>query len=151
KRRGYIGEWLPSPVLTDELESLPSYEPPAPDEDSPTVRYEMLESISFAFLLALEALTPTARAVLLLRDVFDYSTRETAEALQITEASVKVILHRARKQMREYDKERLRKPANLSALTKQALEQFLFFLNTRNIEGLEELLTADVISLTDGG
>jgi RNA polymerase sigma-70 factor (ECF subfamily) len=151
KRRNYVGEWLPSPVLTDELESLPSYEPPAPDEDSPLVRYEMLESVSFAFLLALEALKPMQRAVLLLRDVFDYSVEETAEALSISDANVKVILHRARKQMREYDKERARKPANLSERTRQALERFLFFLNTHNHGGLEELLTADAISLTDGG
>ncbi len=151
KRRGYVGEWLPSPIVTDELESLPSYELPAPDEDSPLVRYEMLESVSFAFLLALEALKPAQRAVLLLRDVFDYSTAETATALNISEASVKVILHRARKQMRDYDQERRRQPARLSDLTRQALERFLFFLNTRNHAGLEALLTEDVISLNDGG
>ena len=115
------------------------------------VRYEMLESISFAFLLALEALKPTQRAVLLLRDVFDYSTEETAAALNISETSVKVILHRARKQMRDYDKERAHKPASLSVLTRQALERFLFFLNTQNVAGLEALLTEDVISVTDGG
>jgi RNA polymerase sigma-70 factor (ECF subfamily) len=83
KRRGYAGEWLPAPVPTENFEDPPSYDPPASAEDSPSARYEMLESISFAFLLALEALTPTARAVLLLRDVFDYSTNETAEALGI--------------------------------------------------------------------
>src|SRR5262245_52780894 len=60
RRCGYLGEWLPSPVPTDEMENPPSYEPPAPDEDSPTARYEMIESVSFAFLLALEALTPTS-------------------------------------------------------------------------------------------
>src|SRR5918912_770572 len=51
RRRDYTGPWLPSPVPTDE-ESLPSYEPATPTEESPVARYEMLESISFAFLLA---------------------------------------------------------------------------------------------------
>jgi RNA polymerase sigma-70 factor (ECF subfamily) len=151
KRRAYVGEWLPSPLPTSELEPLPSYEPSAPDEDSPVWRYEMLESVSFAFLLALEALTPTARAVLLLRDVFDYSTVETAEALNISEASVKVILHRARKAMQGYSTDRQKLGANLSEMTRKALEKFLYLLNTRNIEGLEKLLTDDAVSISDGG
>jgi RNA polymerase sigma-70 factor (ECF subfamily) len=61
-------------------------------------RYDLKETISFAFLLALEALTPSQRAVLLLRDVVDYSTSETAEALDMTETNVKVVLLRARSQ-----------------------------------------------------
>ncbi|HKG23219.1 MAG TPA: sigma-70 family RNA polymerase sigma factor, partial [Blastocatellia bacterium] len=106
KVRGYTGEWLPSPVSTDE-ESLASYEPPAPSSDSPATRYDMVESVSFAFLLALEALTPSQRAVLILRDVFDYTTNETGEALGISEASVKVMLHRARRRMRDYEGSRI--------------------------------------------
>src|SRR5690606_30294329 len=70
KRRGYDGTWLPSPVETSvELAMQPKL---------PDARYGELESVTFAFLVALEALTPTQRAVLLLRDVFDYSVRETA-------------------------------------------------------------------------
>ncbi|MEW6127140.1 MAG: sigma-70 family RNA polymerase sigma factor [Acidobacteriota bacterium] len=151
KRSRYVGEWLPSPVPTQEIEPLPSYEPSAPDEDSPVWRYEMLESVSFAFLLALEVLTPTARAVLLLRDVFDYSTVETARALDITEANVKVHLHRARKALQGYNKERLAARANLGDLTRKALEKFLLFMKTRNVEGLEKLLTEDAVSFSDGG
>jgi RNA polymerase sigma-70 factor (ECF subfamily) len=151
KRRGYVGEWLPAPVPTENFEDPPSYDPPASAEDLPSARYEMLESISFAFLLALEALTPTARAVLLLRDVFDYSTNETAEALGITESSAKVILHRARKAMSDYEKQHTRKKTNLTEMTKNALERFLFYFSNRDIEGLEQLLTEDVISVSDGG
>jgi RNA polymerase sigma-70 factor, ECF subfamily len=151
KRRGYAGEWLPAPVPTENFADPPSYDPPASAEDSPSARYEMLESISFAFLLALEALTPTARAVLLLRDVFDYSTNETAEALGITQASAKVILHRARKAMSEYEQKRARKMTNLPEMTKAALERFLFYIGNRDIEGLEQLLTEDVVSVSDGG
>jgi RNA polymerase sigma-70 factor (ECF subfamily) len=114
-------------------------------------RYEMLESVSFAFLLALEGLTPAQRAVLLLRDVFDYSTRETAEALGSSESSVKVTLLRARRTMKEYDKERSLSNAAQADLTTKALEQFLLCLRAGDVTGLERLLTADVVSISDGG
>jgi RNA polymerase sigma-70 factor (ECF subfamily) len=150
KREGYVGPWLPSPVPTDE-ESPASYEPPAPTEDSPVARYDLKESISFAFLLALEVLTPSQRAVLLLRDVFDYSTSETAEALAITEANAKVLLLRARNKMREYDRNRaVLTPARQEA-TRRALEQFLLYLSTRDAARLEQLLASDVLTLSDGG
>jgi len=150
RRRDYTGPWLPSPVATDE-ESLPSYEPAAPSEASPAARYDLLESLSFAFLLALEALTPQQRAVLLLRDVFDYSTAETAAALDLTESNVKVTLLRARKRMKDYDRQRVDlSPAKREA-TRRALEQFLLYLNARDAEGLERLLAEDVVSLSDGG
>ena len=150
KRHGYVGPWLPSPVPTDE-ESPASYEPPAPSEDSPVARYDLKESISFAFLLALEALSPSQRAVLLLRDVFDYSTSETAEALDMTEANGKVVLLRARRRMKEYDKSRAAISPALQEATRRALEQFLLYLGARDAAGLERLLAEEVVSLSDGG
>lgn len=150
KRQHYAGPWLPSPVPTDE-ESPASYEPPAPTEDSPVARYDLKESISFAFLLALEALTPSQRAVLLLRDVFDYSTIETAEALAMSEANAKVVLMRARHKMKEYDKDRAVLTPERQAATRRALEQFLLYLSTRDAARLERLLAEDVLSLSDGG
>src|SRR5205814_5680985 len=137
KRQSYLGPWLPSPVPTDE-ESLPSYEPPAPSKDSPAARYDLKESI--AFLVALEALTPSQRAVLLLRDVFDYSTSETAEALDITEVNAKVILLRARHKMKEYDKDPAILTPERQEATRRALEQFLLYLSTRDAARLEQLL-----------
>lgn len=150
RRRDYTGPWLPSPVATDE-ESLPSFEPAAPTTDSPAARYDLLESISFAFLLALEALTPQQRAVLLLRDVFDYSTAETAEALDLTAANVKVTLLRARKRMKDYNQARADLSFAKREATRRALEQFLLYLNGRDAEGLAGLLAVDVTSLSDGG
>ena len=150
RRQGYVGPWLPSPVHTDE-DSPASYEPPAPSEDTPVARYDLKESISFAFLLALEALTPSQRAVLLLRDVFDYSTNETATALDMTQANVKVVLLRARRKMSEYDKRRLSPGPALQDATRRALEQFLLYLGNRDAAALERLLTEDVVSLSDGG
>jgi len=150
KRAGYAGPWLPSPVQTDE-ESPASYEPPAPDNDSPAARYDLKESISFAFLLALEALTPSQRAVLLLRDVFDYSTEETAIALDLSEANTKVLLLRARRKMKEYDHHRIDLTVERSEATRRALEQFLLYLEARDSDGIEKLLAEDVISISDGG
>jgi RNA polymerase sigma-70 factor (ECF subfamily) len=150
KRQHYVGPWLPSPVPTDE-ESPASYEPPAPSEDSPVSRYDLKESVSFAFLLALEALSPSQRAVLLLRDVFDYSTSDTAEALDLSEANVKVLLLRARRKMKEYDKTRTLSSSVREQATQRALEQFLLYLGARDAAGLERLLAEDVVNLSDGG
>jgi RNA polymerase sigma factor (sigma-70 family) len=74
KRRHYDGTWLPSPIETGDEAAAPPDEP-VDEQGDPLARYDMLESVSFAFLLALEALTPAQRAVLLLRDVFDYSVK----------------------------------------------------------------------------
>jgi len=89
--------------------------------------------------------------VLLLRDVFDYSTNETAEALDMTEANVKVALMRARRKMNGYGKDRGRLSPERRQATRRALEQFLLYLSTRDAAGLERLLAEDVISLSDGG
>src|SRR5262249_19652970 len=101
RRRGWSGPWLPSPVETGDDEASPSFEPSATEG-----RYDLLESCTFAFLLALEALTPQQRAVLLLREVFDYSVTETAAALDLSTANVKTTHHRARRAMAAYDAHR---------------------------------------------
>jgi RNA polymerase sigma-70 factor (ECF subfamily) len=111
----------------------------------------LLESVSFAFLLALEVLTPSQRAVLLLRDVFDYSTEEAAAALDLTEANVKVLLMRARRKMKEYDKTRAGSGSSTRAATRRVVEQFLRYLGARDAEGIERLLAEEVVSISDGG
>jgi RNA polymerase sigma-70 factor, ECF subfamily len=78
------------------VETEPAADRPAADADNPGSRYDLMESVSFAFLLALEALTPMQRVVLILRDVFDYSARETAGALAISEANARTTHLRAR-------------------------------------------------------
>ena len=163
RRAAYTGPWLPSPIETNEGNSLPSEEAARPSEEiappshevtleggSTEGRYELLESVSFAFLLALEALTPQQRAVLLLRDVFDYSVRETAEALDITESNVKTSHHRARRAMREYDGNRCIPTRTLQDKTRQILERFLFGLANQDTAAIESLLAADVCALSDG-
>lgn len=151
RRREYPGPWLPSPVMTEGDGALQVNEPIAP-EVSPAARYDLIESITLAFLLALEALTPTQRAVLLLRDVFDYSTSETAKALEMTDINVKVTLHRARRIMSSYGKDRAMAVAtNSSRDMRRALKEFLSRLAAGDVEGLKQMLAADVVLVSDGG
>lgn len=150
RRRGYEGPWLPSPIGTDEEEEPPSFEP-ARGSRTPTARYDELESVSFAFLLALEALTPSQRAVLLLRDVFDYSVREVAETLGMTEANVKTTHLRARRAMAAYDRERRPPARTVQQRTREALERFLACLAARDLEGIRGMLAEDVRARSDAG
>lgn len=150
KRQRYEGPWLPSPVETGDEAAAPSDEP-AQEHGDPAARYDMLESVSFAFLLALEALTPAQRAVLLLRDVFDYSVKEAAEALGMSEPNVKTTHHRARRTMRDYDRKRRLPTHSLQEQTRLALERFLNCLSNHDVAGAEALLAADAVHLADGG
>ncbi len=149
KRLAYEGVWLPSPIETDEA-LLPVRNVPAGEGDAAT-HYDLLESVSFAFLLALEVLTPSQRAVLLLRDVFDYSVVETAKALNMSEPNVKTTHHRARKAMGDYDRARMIPTHSLQARTRQAMETFVRCLSDHDVAGIENLLARDVRQLSDGG
>jgi RNA polymerase sigma factor (sigma-70 family) len=149
RRRRYVGPWLPSPVEGDEP-GMPSVEPHTEGWHTTEGRYDLLESVSFAFLLALEALTPLQRAVLLLRDVFDYTTAECADALGASAANVKVTLHRARRRMAAYDGRRPASREGLEASTRAALGRFVDALGRGDLPALEALLAADVLALSDG-
>jgi len=149
KRRAYVGPWLPSPIETEA--EPPAYEIPGGDHATTEGRYELMESVSFAFLLALEALTPQQRAVLLLRDVFDYSVRETADALGLSEPNVKTTHHRARRAMREYDRSRAVPSRASCETTRRVLERFLTGLQTQDVAAVEKLLADDVRFVSDGG
>jgi RNA polymerase sigma-70 factor, ECF subfamily len=146
KRQAYEGEWLPSPIETEP----PAFDPPD-ESGNPAARYDLLESVSYAFLLALEALTPTQRAVLLLRDVFDYSVSETAQALAMSEANVKTTLHRARKAIQEYDRARRPITRSLQEQAHRMLENFLSCLFNHDVAGAEALLAENVRHVSDGG
>ncbi|MGH7803181.1 MAG: sigma-70 family RNA polymerase sigma factor, partial [Candidatus Binatia bacterium] len=83
RRRSVSPSWLPSPL--EDLDRAVS------EGDATDGRYERMESLTYAFLLALEALRPRERAALLLRDVFDHSAAEVADVLDTTEANVRVL------------------------------------------------------------
>jgi RNA polymerase sigma-70 factor (ECF subfamily) len=149
RRRRYVGPWLPSPIETDV--EPPAYEIPGGEETTTEGRYELMESVSFAFLLALEALTPQQRAVLLLRDVFDYSVEETADALGLSAANVKTTHHRARRAMSDYDRNRSIPTRELGERTREMLERFLAGLFQQDVASVEKLLAEDVRFVSDGG
>ncbi|MEX2208704.1 MAG: sigma-70 family RNA polymerase sigma factor [Myxococcota bacterium] len=147
KRRAYKGPWLPEPV--DDAQVFEARHEPAHEPASTAGRYELVESVSFAFLLALEALTPVQRAVLLLRDVLEYSGSETAAALDLSGANVRVVHHRARAAMAAYDASR-RPPSR--ALTEQTLDvmgRFMRSFGAHDVAGMEALLAEDVVTLND--
>ena len=151
RRRRYPGPWLPAPIETGGESDPPAYEPEIGDGQTTEGRYELLESVSFAFLLALEALTPLQRAILLLRDVFDYDVRETAEALDVGEANVKTTHHRARRAMAAYEGRRSRPSAELAARTEKTLERFLASLAAQDVPAIEAMLADGVRAISDAG
>ncbi len=151
RRQGYVGPWLPSPIDTGDEASPPSVKPVIAGEQTTEGRYDLLESVSFAFLLALEALSPLQRAVLLLRDVFDYSVRDTAEALEISTANVKTTHHRARAAMAAYDQRRCVPGRELQERTRMALATFLTALQSGDVRSVESMLAESVRALSDGG
>jgi RNA polymerase sigma factor (sigma-70 family) len=88
RREEYVGEWLPEPIITREA-------------DDPAVRVEMADSLSLAMLVLLESLSPEQRAVLLLRDVFDYAYSDIAEIIGKSPDNVRQLATRARRYVRE--------------------------------------------------
>lgn len=143
KRRKEAATWLPSPVLTpsDDQAYAASYGPEA--------RYGQLESLSVAFLRALQQLGPSQRAVLLLRDVFDFSVRETAEMLELSEANVKTTLHRARSAMASYVPQCAPPSSRQTRQAARALRALFFHVQTGNRAAVCALLTDDVLLVND--
>jgi RNA polymerase sigma-70 factor (ECF subfamily) len=149
KRRDYVGPWLPAALDTGDEASPPAHEIASP-EVSTEHRYDLIESVSVAFLLALEHLTSRQRAVLILRDVFDYTVQETAKALDLTQSNVKVTHHRARQAMKGYDAARLRPTRDHQARTAERLREFLSCLQNQDVAGVEAMLAREARALSDG-
>ena len=134
QREQYVGQWLPELIVT------------APGSD-PLENIRLGESLSIAFLLMLERLTPVERAVFVLREVFEYEYPELATALGESEANCRQILHRARQHvsaMRPRFKASQRQKSEL-------LEGFLQAAKNGDLEGLVALLADDVVLHSDGG
>ncbi len=127
RREEYVGQWLPEPLVSDE----------GSDPDS----------LSIAFLVLLERLNPTERAVFLLREVFDYEYAEIATALGQSEANCRQILRRARQHVRA-ERPRFRASEDEHDIL---LERFQQAATSGDVGVLEALLSADVVLHTDGG
>ena len=132
RKESYVGPWLPEPLLT------------APDvaED-----VELADSVSMAMLLVLETLTPTERAVFVLREVFALEYDEIAETVDKTQAAVRQIAHRARNHVAA------RRPRGAVSATESrgAVEAFQHAIETGDLQSLLDLLAPDVVLLGDGG
>lgn len=150
RRSPYVGPWLPSPVATGEECAVVSVEARA-GSITTEGRYDLLESMSMAFLVAIEALTPQQRAVLLLRDVFDYTVGETAEALGTTADAVKSAHLRARRGMRGYDVDHAEAATRNRDGAAEALWRFAEAVASGDVARIESLLVADVRATSDGG
>jgi RNA polymerase sigma factor (sigma-70 family) len=148
RRRAYPGPWLPAPVERDDADWLDSFASDSPDAER---RYDLLESASTAFLVALEALRPRERAVLILRDVLGWRAAECAELLHTTEGNVRVVHLRARRALESYDRTRCVPTPELRARHRAALEGLLAALVTQDTATVESLLAESVVTTTDAG
>ena len=134
RRETYVGAWLPEPLLTDP------YEDPARSA-------ELADSLSMAALLLLERLSPLERAVFVLREVFGFGFPEVASAVGRSEAACRQLAVRARRHM---DAGRPRFEADRREREELAA-RFFDALREGDVDGLRELLAADVHLIGDGG
>jgi len=133
-REQYIGPWLPEPVLPDSS--------PEPEESM-----ALAESLTLAFMVLLDTLSPEERAVFILREVLEYTHAEIADALNSTESNCRQLLHRA--------KERLRAGQPRSARSREQrrllAERFVKAMRTGDGAELTRMLAEDVGLWGDGG
>jgi RNA polymerase sigma-70 factor (ECF subfamily) len=132
RRETYVGQWLPEPVST---------------EPEPGRAAELADSLSLAFLVLLEELSPAERAAFILREVFGYSYEETASMLERNQAACRQLVSRAHRQIdgrrRRFDADRAR--------GQELVERFLVACGGGDVDGLLSLLAPDVVVWTDGG
>jgi RNA polymerase sigma-70 factor (ECF subfamily) len=134
RREQYVGEWLPEPIVTE-------------GSDDPARHAEMADSLSVAMLVLFETLSPEQRAVLLLRDVFDYGYDEIARIVGKTEDNVRQLATRARQHV---DARRPRFQSTREQRDELA-QKFYAAAQDGDLGGLEALLAHDVTLTGDGG
>ncbi len=135
RREAYVGAWLPEPLLT------------TPADADPAARAETADSVSMAFLVLLESLSPVERAVFLLREVFGYGYDQIAAVVEKSEPNCRQIFARARARVDE------RRPRfEVSRAHRDELaRRFFAACEQGDMAGLERLLADDVVFNGDGG
>jgi RNA polymerase sigma-70 factor (TIGR02957 family) len=133
-REEYVGPWLPEPVLTSEVK--------APDDV-----LQRSESVTLAFLVLLEKLSPEERAVFLLKDIFEYEHAEVAEMLDMTVENSRQLLHRAKSRLTA-ERPRL---TGTTASRRAVAERFARAFSSGDGSELTAILTQDVGMWSDGG
>ena len=134
RRESYVGEWLPEPLL-------------ASADDDPARKAEMADSLSLAFLVMLESLSPEQRAAFLLREVFDEPYERIAEIVGTSEQNARQLATRAR---RHVEQRRPRFEASREQ-REQLASSFFAAAEDGDLQALEELLAHDVVLHGDGG
>jgi RNA polymerase sigma-70 factor (ECF subfamily) len=134
RRETYVGPWLPEPLLTEA----------APDVAEEA---ELADSISMAFLVLLESLTPLERAALLLREVFGFGYDEIARILDRSEEACRQLVSRGRKRLGDPRPRFEADPRRRRELT----EQFRAAVGSGDLAGLLELLAEDAVAWSDAG
>ncbi len=134
RRESYVGEWLPEPLVADGT-------------GDPADRAEIADSLSLAFLVLLESLSPEERAVLLLRDVFDYGYDEIAAIVDKSESNARQLAARARRSVGE------RRPRFESSREQRdkLASRFMAAAEEGDLGALETLLAHDIVLRGDGG
>jgi RNA polymerase sigma factor (sigma-70 family) len=134
RREQYVGTWLPEPIVEER-------------EPEAERRAENLESLSMAFLLMMETLTPVERAVFVLREVFDYGYEDIAAIVEKTADNCRQIFGRAKQRLAGG------KPRFEDSREKrdELAQQFLAACERGDLAGLERLLAADATFYGDGG
>ncbi|MFF4357800.1 RNA polymerase sigma-70 factor [Streptomyces sp. NPDC001604] len=135
RREHYVGTWLPEPVITSD------------GALGPLESAEQRDAVSMAMLILLERLSPTERAVYVLREAFGYGHREIAGVLDLSEANCRQLYRRAVQRVGE-DRSRF-EPA--PERQEELVRSFLTAARDGDLAGLEKLLTADVVWSSDGG
>ncbi|KOG30781.1 RNA polymerase sigma-70 factor [Streptomyces resistomycificus] len=135
RRETYVGQWLPEPLLAGD----PML--------GPADTVEQRESVSYAVLAVLERLSPNERAVYVLREAFEYTHREIAEILDVTEAASQQIFHRAKKHVADG---KARTEID-EAAARRIIDEFLAAATSGQTEPLVRLLTQDAVAIGDGG
>jgi len=130
-RQSYAGPWLPEPLLTD---SLPE-------------NYLRQESLTTAYLLLLQELSETERAVFILREAAEFHYAEIAVVVEKTESNCRKIYRRAKRKLEDRGNSQLEDPSRFKPL----VEQFVRALQTGDLETLMDVLSDDVVFAADSG
>jgi RNA polymerase sigma-70 factor, ECF subfamily len=139
-REEYVGPWLPEPMLHGDR------------EPSLARAVEQKESISLAFLVLLESLTPQERAVFLLREVFDYEYRDIAEMIELSPVNCRQLFHRAKQRLIEQRPDYGSPKSRPSRVRQERFVQaFMSAVSKGDMHELQSLLHNDVVFKSDGG
>lgn len=146
RRETYVGEWLPEPVV------MPGIGPGGEDITGPAEHAELADSLSMAFLVLLESLSPVERAVFMLREVFGYGYRDVARITGKTEANCRQIFARARQRIAAGSRGSGGPPGPMRrAESAELARRFFEAAAGGDLDALLGMLAPDVVLHGDGG